>query len=151
MARVIWLYFRFNLSLREVEEVMLERGVDVGDLHRPSTSSRCILKGEGEGYLIAIEVCQTSVSAWFHVRPRIQPGDVVVMDNLSSHKAPWIREMIEAAGAKQLASSASRSTVPTSSLHYAADDAGNSCHALEVGFHKAHGLIWSAYACRKPS
>ena len=26
---VIWLYFRFNLSLREVEELMAERGVDV--------------------------------------------------------------------------------------------------------------------------
>ncbi|KAB2669654.1 IS6 family transposase [Brucella tritici] len=29
VARAIWLYFRFNLSLREVEEVMLERGVVV--------------------------------------------------------------------------------------------------------------------------
>ena len=29
IAHVIWLYVRFNLSLREVEELMLERGVDV--------------------------------------------------------------------------------------------------------------------------
>ena len=29
IAHVVWLYVRFNLSLREVEEVMLERGVDV--------------------------------------------------------------------------------------------------------------------------
>lgn len=29
VARAIWLYFRFNLSLRKVEEVMLERGVVV--------------------------------------------------------------------------------------------------------------------------
>ena len=29
VARAIWLYFRFNLSLREVEELMLERGVVV--------------------------------------------------------------------------------------------------------------------------
>jgi len=29
MAHVVWLYARFNLSLREVEELMLERGVDV--------------------------------------------------------------------------------------------------------------------------
>ena len=28
-AHVVWLYARFNLSLREVEERMLERGVDV--------------------------------------------------------------------------------------------------------------------------
>lgn len=29
MARAVWLYFRFNVSLREVEEMMLERGVAV--------------------------------------------------------------------------------------------------------------------------
>ena len=29
IAHVAWLYARFNLSLREVEELMLERGVDV--------------------------------------------------------------------------------------------------------------------------
>jgi putative transposase len=29
VARAIWLYFRFNVSLREVEEMMLERGVAV--------------------------------------------------------------------------------------------------------------------------
>lgn len=31
--------------------------------------------------------------------PALQPGDIVVMDNLSSHKAAGIREAIEAAGA----------------------------------------------------
>ena len=30
----------------------------------------------------------------------LRPGDVVVMDNLSSHKGPQVREMIEAAGAE---------------------------------------------------
>lgn len=29
IAHVVWLYARFNLSLREVEELMLERGVDL--------------------------------------------------------------------------------------------------------------------------
>ena len=29
IKRVVWLYFRFNLSLREIEELMVERGVDV--------------------------------------------------------------------------------------------------------------------------
>ncbi len=29
IAHVVWLYVRFNLSLREVEELMLECGVDV--------------------------------------------------------------------------------------------------------------------------
>lgn len=27
--RAIWMYFRFNLSFRDVEELMIERGIDV--------------------------------------------------------------------------------------------------------------------------
>lgn len=34
--------------------------------------------------------------------PTLAPGDVVIMDNLSSHKGPKVREMIEAAGATLL-------------------------------------------------
>lgn len=34
--------------------------------------------------------------------PDLRPSDVVVMDNLSSHKGPRVREMIEAAGATLL-------------------------------------------------
>jgi len=34
--------------------------------------------------------------------PTLRPGDVVIMDNLSSHKRPSVREMIEAAGARRL-------------------------------------------------
>jgi transposase len=34
--------------------------------------------------------------------PKLQPGDVVVMDNLSSHKVKGVRERIEAAGAQLL-------------------------------------------------
>ena len=34
--------------------------------------------------------------------PELAPGDVVVMDNLSSHKGPRVRELIEAAGATLL-------------------------------------------------
>lgn len=32
--------------------------------------------------------------------PELRPGDVVVMDNLSSHKAPGVAEAIEACGAE---------------------------------------------------
>ena len=32
--------------------------------------------------------------------PTLQPGDIVVMDNLSSHKGPAVRAMIQATGAK---------------------------------------------------
>ena len=34
--------------------------------------------------------------------PQLRPGDVVVMDNLSSHKVKGVRERIEAAGAELL-------------------------------------------------
>ena len=34
--------------------------------------------------------------------PKLRPGDVVVMDNLSSHKVKGVREKIEAAGAQLL-------------------------------------------------
>ena len=34
--------------------------------------------------------------------PTLKPGDIVVMDNLSSHKGPMVRALIEAVGAKLL-------------------------------------------------
>ena len=34
--------------------------------------------------------------------PKLRPGDVVILDNLSSHKANGVRERIEAAGARLL-------------------------------------------------
>jgi transposase len=34
--------------------------------------------------------------------PELRPGDVVVLDNLSSHKGPAVRRAIEAAGARLL-------------------------------------------------
>jgi transposase len=34
--------------------------------------------------------------------PELRPGDIVIMDNLSSHKGPRVREMIEAAHASLL-------------------------------------------------
>lgn len=40
--------------------------------------------------------------AWIkqHLAPTLRPGDVVVMDNLSSHKVAGVRAAIEAAGAE---------------------------------------------------
>jgi len=32
--------------------------------------------------------------------PRLQPGQIVVMDNLAAHKVPGVRELIEASGAQ---------------------------------------------------
>lgn len=38
--------------------------------------------------------------AWIHhaLIPSLKPGDIVVMDNLSAHKRPEVKSMIEAAG-----------------------------------------------------
>jgi transposase len=40
--------------------------------------------------------------AWVqqHLAPALKPGDIVVMDNLSSHKVAGVREAIEAVGAE---------------------------------------------------
>jgi len=32
--------------------------------------------------------------------PELRPGDIVILDNLSSHKGPRVRELIESAGAE---------------------------------------------------
>lgn len=37
-----------------------------------------------------------------HLGPTLNPGDIVIMDNLSSHKVTGVREAIEAKGAKLL-------------------------------------------------
>ena len=46
----------------------------------------------------------SSFSAWVEqsLVPTLKPGDVVVLDNLSSHKAPSARKAIRAAGAHLL-------------------------------------------------
>ena len=47
----------------------------------------------GNGFLAYVEQV---------LAPTLKPGDVVVLDNLSAHKVPGIREAIETAGAKLL-------------------------------------------------
>lgn len=36
IAHAVWLYVRFNLSLREVEEILLKRGIDVSYENDPA-------------------------------------------------------------------------------------------------------------------
>ena len=54
----------------------------------------------------AEQVCHASINGdWFEAYvgqvlvPELRSGDVVIMDNLSSHKRASVRELIEAAGA----------------------------------------------------
>jgi hypothetical protein len=67
----------------------------VAALRLESITAPLVLEGaiDGEGFLA-------------HVRqflaPTLRPGDVLVMDNLSSHKAAGVREAVDAAGASML-------------------------------------------------
>ncbi len=62
------------------------------------------LGAEGSTALIVIEGATDAAVFRAYVKhvlmPTLRPGEIVVMDNLSSHKSPEIREMIEAAGAE---------------------------------------------------
>jgi len=46
------------------------------------------------------------------VAPTLKPGDIVIMDNLGSHKGSGVREAIEAAGASLIFLPPSRSSRP---------------------------------------
>ena len=65
----------------------------VAGLRTNALTAPCVIDGpmNGDAFLAYVE--QILV-------PTLKPGDIVVMDNLSSHKLPAIREAIEAAGAR---------------------------------------------------
>ncbi len=67
----------------------------VAGLRANALTAPCVLDGpmNGDAFLAYVE--QVLVRT-------LEPGDIVVMDNLSSHKAPTIRQAIEAAGATLL-------------------------------------------------
>ena len=67
----------------------------VAALRSTALTAPCVIDGpmNGNGFLAYVE--QVLV-------PTLKPSDVVVLDNLSAHKVPGIRQAIEAAGAKLL-------------------------------------------------
>jgi transposase len=67
----------------------------VAALRSTALTAPCVIDGpmNGNGFLAYVEQV---------LAPTLKPGDVVVLDNLSAHKVPGIREAIEAAGAKLL-------------------------------------------------
>ena len=67
----------------------------VAGLRAGALTAPCVLDGPMNGDAFLADVEQVLV-------PALKPGDIVVMDNLSSHKAPIIRQTIEAAGATLL-------------------------------------------------
>jgi transposase len=65
-------------------------GLRVGALTAP-----CVIDGpmDGDSFLAYVEQFLT---------PTLRPGDIVVMDNLSSHKVTGVRKLIEVTGARLL-------------------------------------------------
>ena len=67
----------------------------IGGLRQSGMVAPCVLEGAVDGEMFIAYVEQVLV-------PELQPGDTVIMDNLSSHKVTGVRSAIEAAGAHLL-------------------------------------------------
>ena len=65
----------------------------LGALHCDRLAAPCVFDGPINGQCFRAYVEQLLV-------PVLKPGDIVVMDNLGSHKSATIRQMIQAAGAR---------------------------------------------------
>jgi len=67
----------------------------VAGLRSNALTAPCVIDGpmNGDAFLAYVEQI---------LAPTLKSGDIVVMDNLSSHKLPAIREAIDAAGARLL-------------------------------------------------
>ena len=67
----------------------------VAGLRSTALTAPCVIDGpmNGNAFLAYVEQIQV---------PSLTPGDIVVLDNLSAHKVPGVREAIEAAGARML-------------------------------------------------
>jgi len=63
-------------------------------LRHDRITAPCVFDGpiNGETFLAYVEQA---------LAPTLSPGDIVIMDNLGSHKGAGVREAIEAAGATQ--------------------------------------------------
>jgi transposase len=72
--------------------------------HWHTTTFLCALRNDGLVATVVLDgpINGKAFSAWVDqmLVPELRPGDIVVMDNLGSHKVAGIREVIEAAGAQ---------------------------------------------------
>jgi len=67
----------------------------IGGLRESGMVAPCVIDGAVDGEMFLAYIEQILV-------PELQPGDTVIMDNLSSHKVAGVRSAIEAAGANLL-------------------------------------------------
>jgi transposase len=67
----------------------------VAALRSTALTAPCVIDGPMNGSAFLAYVQQI-------LAPTLSPGDIVVLDNLSSHKVPGVREAVEATGAQLL-------------------------------------------------
>lgn len=67
----------------------------VAALRASALTAPCVIDGPMNGDVFLAYVEQV-------LAPSLKPGDIIVLDNLSAHKVPGVRETIEAAGAALL-------------------------------------------------
>jgi hypothetical protein len=67
----------------------------VAGLRCTALTAPCVIDGPMNGNAFLADVEQV-------LAPTLKPGDIIVLDNLSAHKVPGIREAIEAVGARRL-------------------------------------------------
>jgi transposase len=67
----------------------------VAGLRASALTAPCVIDGPMNGDVFLAYVEQI-------LAPSLKPGDIVVLDNLSAHKVPGVRETVEAAGAALL-------------------------------------------------
>ena len=67
----------------------------IGGLRESGMVAPCVIDGAVDGDMFVAYIEQVLV-------PELEPGDAVIMDNLSSHKVAGVRAAIEAAGAALL-------------------------------------------------
>ena len=79
----------------------LRAGVPHGHWKTTTLVAALTLRGMLAPFVLAGPINRDAFEAYVErvLVPELRPGDIVVMDNLSSHKGPTVRALIEAAGA----------------------------------------------------
>ena len=93
MTRTCGRAFRGQRVVAKVPHGHWKTTTFVGALRSTGMSAPLVVDGPMNGDVFLAYVRQ-------HLAPTLQPGDTVILDNLSSHKRAGVREAIEAVGAR---------------------------------------------------
>ena len=93
MARCYGRTFRGRRLVAKVPHGHWKTTTFVGALRSTGITAPLVVDGPMNGDVFLAYVQQ-------QLAPTLQPGDIVILDNLSSHKRAGVREAIEAVGAK---------------------------------------------------